>query len=246
MVRPDGALIQLKVDGHVPHMDSSCKAESPLSAAAASKPAPEPAHDNGIDEGDAPHDEVERFVRSHKEQDLVAEASTKEHLFAHYPKNPFCRTCQRAKMLAPHARSKGGQGRLETKAFGDHIILKANIEPGIKGERGVLCSCDQGRAHAVQVRVSVNQQKHGAIRCRDPAFHLRTSGFTRRSMRSRYISEQRYCSGVTQHEQTIRQARLRQHQTKACFSGAAFSPGSHGRYSEPSALSFLRISSSFR
>ena len=44
MVRPAGALIQLKVDGHVPHMDSSCEAEPPLSAAAASKPAPEPVH----------------------------------------------------------------------------------------------------------------------------------------------------------------------------------------------------------
>ena len=139
MVRPDGALIQLKVDGHVPYMDSSCEAEPSLSAVAASKPAPAPVHDEGIDEGDDPDDEVERFVRSRKEQDLVAEASTKEHLFAHYPKNPFCRTCQRAKMLAPYARSKGGQGRLETKAFGDHIIadhviLKANIEQGIKGE----------------------------------------------------------------------------------------------------------------
>ena len=34
MLRPDGALIQPKVDGHVPHMDCSCEAESPLSAAA--------------------------------------------------------------------------------------------------------------------------------------------------------------------------------------------------------------------
>ena len=139
MVRPDGALIQLKVDGHVPYMDSSCEAEPSLSAVAASRPAPAPVHDEGIDEGDDPDDEVERFVRSRKEEDLVAEASTKEHLFAHYPKNPFCRTCQRAKMLAPYARSKGGQGRLETKAFGDHIIadhviLKTNIEQGIKGE----------------------------------------------------------------------------------------------------------------
>ena len=52
MVRPDGALIQLKVDGHVPYMDSSCQAEPLLSAVAAPKPAPAPVHDEGIDEGD--------------------------------------------------------------------------------------------------------------------------------------------------------------------------------------------------
>ena len=114
MVRPDGVLIQLKVDGHVPYMDSSCEAEPSFSAAAASKPAPEPVHDEGLDEGDDPDDEVERFVRSRKEQDLLVDA-------------------------CPIARSKGGQGRLETKAFGDriivdHVILKANIEPGIQGE----------------------------------------------------------------------------------------------------------------
>ena len=174
MVRPDGALIQLKVDGHVPYMDSSCEAESPFSAAAASKPAPEPAHDKGVDEGDDPDDEVERFVRSRKEQDLVAEASTKEHLLAHYPKNPFCRTCQGAKMLAPYARSKGGQGRLETKAFGDRIIADHVIQGQHRArhQRQVVCSCDQGRAYAVQVRVSIDQQKHGAIRCKDPALHV--------------------------------------------------------------------------
>ena len=66
MVRPDGALIQLKVDGHVPYMDSSCEAEPSLSAVAASKPAPAPVHDEGIDEGDDPDDEVERFVRSRR------------------------------------------------------------------------------------------------------------------------------------------------------------------------------------
>ena len=176
MVRPDGALIQLKVDSHVPYMDSSCEAEPSLSAVAASKPAPAPVHDEGIDEGDDPNDEIERFVRPRKEEDLVAEASTKKHLFAHYPKNPFCRTCQRAKMLAPYVRSKGGQGRLETKAFGDHIIANHVIlqdQHRARYQRRMVCSCDQGRAYAVQVRLPIDQQKHGAICCRDPAFHFR-------------------------------------------------------------------------
>ena len=95
----------------MPHIDSSCEAEPSLSAVAASKPAFAPVHDEGIGEGDDPGDEIERFVRSRKEQ---------------------------------RARSKGGQGRLETKTFGDHIIadyviLKVNIEQGIKG-KGEWCA----------------------------------------------------------------------------------------------------------
>lgn len=43
-------------------------------------------------------------------------------------------------MLAPQARSKGGQARVPAKLFEDHIIadhvvVKANIEEGHKGER---------------------------------------------------------------------------------------------------------------
>ena len=50
-------------------------------------------------------------------------------------------------MMAPPARKKGGQKRLETKSFGDHIIadhtvVKANVEEGIKGETVALVMKD--------------------------------------------------------------------------------------------------------
>ena len=51
-----------------------------------------------------------------EEKDLRGEAKLREeessgkHLFTHRPKNPFCPVCQKAKMLAPHARKKGVQG----------------------------------------------------------------------------------------------------------------------------------------
>ena len=43
----------------------------------------------------------------------------------------------------------------------------------------------------------------------------------------RYLSEQRYCSGTTRHERTIRQARLRQHQisNEGVFLGYHIQPG---------------------
>ncbi|CAK9025348.1 Dynein intermediate chain 2 [Durusdinium trenchii] len=46
-------------------------------------------------------------------------------------------------MLAPQARKKGGESRIQTKAFGDHLIadhvvVRANIEEGSRGERVAL------------------------------------------------------------------------------------------------------------
>ena len=43
-------------------------------------------------------------------------------------------------MMAPPARKKGGQKRLETNCFGDHVVadhtvVKANVEEGVKGEK---------------------------------------------------------------------------------------------------------------
>ena len=43
-------------------------------------------------------------------------------------------------MMAPHARNKGGQKRIETEVFGDHIIgdhviIKKNVEEGFRGSR---------------------------------------------------------------------------------------------------------------
>ena len=83
------------------------------------------------------------YARSKKPEDLIAEAASAKHQFTHFPKNPFCRVCQRARMMAPHARNKGGQKRIETETFGDHIIgdhviIKKNVEEGFRGEQVAL------------------------------------------------------------------------------------------------------------
>ena len=46
-------------------------------------------------------------------------------------------------MMAPQARKKGGQARVETKKFGDHtiadhVLVKTNVEEGLKGETVAL------------------------------------------------------------------------------------------------------------
>ena len=88
-------------------------------------------------------DAQQEDVRSRKTEDLLAEAASTQHQYAQFPKKTFCRTCQRARMMAPQAWKKGGQKRIETEAFGDHIIgdhviIKKNVEEGFKGEQVAL------------------------------------------------------------------------------------------------------------
>ena len=47
-------------------------------------------------------------------------------------------------MMAPQARKKGGQKRIETEVFGDHIIayhviIKKNVEEGFRGSKLHWC-----------------------------------------------------------------------------------------------------------
>ena len=68
-------------------------------------------------------DAEEPTARSRSEAALKAEAISLEHQFTHRPKNPFCPVCQRAKMLAPQARKKGGSSTIVSESFGDHITV---------------------------------------------------------------------------------------------------------------------------
>ena len=156
-IRPDRKVILLNVDGMVPVIDSTCEVVGPHefktehnlmklfampSRADGSSDPPEEGVDEGVDE-----DAETEYIRSRKTADLEAEARSAHHQFCHYPKNPFCKICQKARMMAPPARKKGGQKRLDTKAFGDHIVadhtvLKANVEEGVKGESVALVMKD--------------------------------------------------------------------------------------------------------
>ena len=154
-IRPDMGVIELNVDGRVPVIDSSCRVLNSgqfkkdcdllrLFAMVAAKA--EAAEEEGVDEGVA-HDSETEYIRSRKAADLEQEACSKSHQFCHYPKNPFCKICQKARMMAPPARKKGGQKRLETKSFGDHIVadhtvIKSNVEEGSKGETVALVMKD--------------------------------------------------------------------------------------------------------
>ena len=74
---------------------------------------------------------------------LKLEAESIEHKFIHRPKNPYCKVCQKAKMLAPHARKRGGSSTIMAKKFGDHVTIDHIItrdlrDFGIEGEKVAL------------------------------------------------------------------------------------------------------------
>ena len=58
-----------------------------------------------------------------RDERLRLEARSQKHLFCHRPKNPFCPTCQKAKMMAPYARKTGGSSTVRSEAYGDHVTM---------------------------------------------------------------------------------------------------------------------------
>ena len=158
LVRPDDKVVQLKIDGHVPVLADSCKVFTkeqfqkdkhlrklfamPTSQSSSKSKRDEAGDEEQLDEL-VDDDAQQEYVRSRKIEDLLAESASAQHQYTHFPKNPFCRTCQRARMMAPQARKKGGQKRIETEVFGDHIIgdhviIKRNVEEGFRGEQVAL------------------------------------------------------------------------------------------------------------
>ena len=94
----------------------------------------------------AEEDEAKLLTR---EQRLKLEATSLEHLMTHMPKNPYCASCQRAKMQAAATPSRvkrpNGSEPPEAK-FGnitcDHFIASDEIDSSINGDKaGIVCYC---------------------------------------------------------------------------------------------------------
>ena len=79
---------------------------------------------------------------SKRSKEMMREAKSDEHLFIHRPKNPFCKTCVRAKTQAPQARRRHGSSTVDANAFGDHVtadrVISNDETFGFKGEWNAL------------------------------------------------------------------------------------------------------------
>ena len=64
---------------------------------------------------------VDKSKLSKGEKALREEAKTKHHLMTHVPKNPFCPTCQRAKMFKPPSYQTNGSRFIEAEKLGEHL-----------------------------------------------------------------------------------------------------------------------------
>ena len=83
---------------------------------------------------------------------LKAEARSKEHLLTHEPKNPWCPTCQRAKMMKKPSLRKGpprllrGHPKFGDEVTMDHFVTRSAISRGYGGERLASPSSTRPRA----------------------------------------------------------------------------------------------------
>ena len=77
---------------------------------------PEPEPDSEAEAEPEPSDQK-------RSAQLKLQAESAEHKFTHRPKNPYCKVCQKAKMLAPHARKRGGSSTFASKKFRDHVTV---------------------------------------------------------------------------------------------------------------------------
>ena len=167
-------MIALNVDGRVPVIGPSCKVISGkqfkkdcklvklFAMASRSSDADEA---EGVDEG-VPTDDGAEYMSGperHPTQRLKQSLHTISFVTTPKPLLQGMPQCQQARMMVPPAKKKGGQKRLETKCFGNHIVadhtvVKANVEEGVKGETVALVMKD---THTQFRHVYPSQSKSG-------------------------------------------------------------------------------------
>ena len=173
-IRTDHTVIALNVDGRVPVIGPSCKVISGkqfkkdcklvklFAMASRSSDADEA---EGVDEG-VPTDDGAEYMSGperHLTQRLKQSLHTISFVTTPKPLLQGMPQCQQARMMVPPAKKKGGQKRLETKCFGNHIVadhtvVKANVEEGVKGETVALVMKD---THTQFRHVYPSQSKSG-------------------------------------------------------------------------------------
>ena len=90
-----------------------------------------------------PEEEEDRVHGNKTEAELRAEAKSKQHVYTHRPKNPYCDVCNRSKMLKHYARKTDGSRHVVAEGFGDHIVadfvlIRRPVEQGIDGQNYML------------------------------------------------------------------------------------------------------------
>ena len=104
LVRPDDKVVQLKIEGHVPILDDSCKVYpkdqfqkdkhlKKLFAMPTSRSSSKAKRDEAQDEEQLDElvedDAQQEYIRSRKTEDLLAEAASTQHQYTHFPRTPF-------------------------------------------------------------------------------------------------------------------------------------------------------------
>ena len=103
MRTPDGRVIHLSVDGNIPYLVDDPNEKVVLPAVGGELEAPPPP--NAIDEEGG-------------RRDLKLLANSVPHLLTHFPKNPWCDSCKRAKLIRKACPNRDAE-LPPTAVFGD-------------------------------------------------------------------------------------------------------------------------------
>ena len=100
-----GKLVHLVVDGYIPYLVDDQTEQLALPAVGAA---------HGVANDDAPEDGAKR--------DLKKIAHSLPHLLTHFPKNPWCDACRRAKLIRKACPVRDVELPREAK-FGDYLTV---------------------------------------------------------------------------------------------------------------------------
>jgi len=178
---PNGKRVYMYSEGYCPYLDDTCRAATPAAADESQAEQGKKqtytyasmrihrqrrrVDENGRvyleSDGPKPHARKESNKRKHQSESddagidlrIKDRAISLEHLMTHYPKNPHCKTCERAKMQhapTPNRSNRPSDDSREVAenfgdaVTGDHVIAKADDEKGIDGQKAGLVLFDIG------------------------------------------------------------------------------------------------------
>ena len=115
MKTSDGRIIPLSVDGFIPYLVDESTQDIVL---------PAPAADAHLPEQPVEQDPLGR-------RDLQEEARSLPHLLTHFPKNPWCDSCRRAKLIRKACPARDTELPPEA-VFGDYLTVDHMIFNGFQ------------------------------------------------------------------------------------------------------------------
>ena len=212
-VDPNGRVIVLNTEGFIPYLQtkSTAVAATPTLGRSLTESEATPAQSSTTDtytcaqlkatplaankeaqEEESDGEEIQEFdTRGMCERDLREEAVSIEHLMTHFPKNPYCDACQRARIRRKANRRRKEPREMADKSFGksvtlDHTYAHTETMEGIDGSLDMCIIYDVGTekidAYPARSKNADDTRRYGTLGAR-PTWSWSTQTTPTRSKR---------------------------------------------------------------